>query len=53
MLAVCDVFDALTSQRPYRKPASWPDAVKYLETHAGTHFDGEMVRCWKSAMQQR
>ncbi len=53
MLAICDVFDALTSLRPYRKPASWPEAIKYLESHAGTHFDAEMVRCWKSAMQQR
>jgi len=53
MLAVCDVFDALTSQRPYRKPTSWLEAVKYLEKHAGTHFDVEMVKCWKSAMQQR
>lgn len=53
MLAVCDVFDALTSLRPYRKPISWTDALNYLESHAGTHFDADMVKCWKSAMLQR
>jgi HD-GYP domain-containing protein (c-di-GMP phosphodiesterase class II) len=53
MLAVCDVFDALTSQRPYRKPASWSEAFVFLESRVDAHFDAEMVKCWKSAMQQR
>jgi HD-GYP domain-containing protein (c-di-GMP phosphodiesterase class II) len=44
--AVADVFDALTCERPYRKPLSVRDACQYLSDHAGTSFDQEMVRCW-------
>jgi len=41
--AICDVFDALTSWRPYKNP--WPidEAVKYLQAHAGSHFDPTLV----------
>ena len=37
--AVCDVFDALTSERPYKN--EWPveRAVALIEEEAGTHFD--------------
>jgi putative two-component system response regulator len=43
IVAIADVFDALTSRRPY-KPA-WPigDAVAYLAKQAGKHFDPELI----------
>lgn len=41
--AVADVFDALTSERPYRKPWSIDEAFAYLLEHCGTHFDAECV----------
>lgn len=46
IVAICDVFDALTSVRPY-KPA-WPidDAVKYLREQAGMHFDPELSKAF-------
>ncbi|MCB4361458.1 HD-GYP domain-containing protein [Quatrionicoccus australiensis] len=39
IVAVADVFDALTSERPYKK--AWPleDAVHFLEEGRGKHFD--------------
>ncbi|QPJ66181.1 MAG: response regulator [Candidatus Nitrohelix vancouverensis] len=39
IVAVCDVFDALTSIRPYKK--AWPldDALAFIEKNRGTHFD--------------
>jgi putative two-component system response regulator len=39
IVAVADVFDALTSERPYKK--AWPleDAVRFLEEGRGKHFD--------------
>ncbi len=37
--AICDVFDALTSIRPYK--AAWPvdDAVEFIREQTGKHFD--------------
>ncbi len=43
ILAVADVFDALTSDRPYR-PAHLPnEALEYLFAHTGSHFDPYFV----------
>ena len=52
LLAVVDVFDALTGQRPYRFPASKEKALAILEDNSGTQFEKECVRCWVSTMQQ-
>ncbi|TMG71527.1 MAG: HD domain-containing protein, partial [Betaproteobacteria bacterium] len=43
IVAIADVYDALTSVRPY-KPA-WPveDALIYMEKQAGKHFDPRLV----------
>ncbi|TWU22619.1 HD-GYP domain-containing protein [Bythopirellula polymerisocia] len=51
LLAVVDVFDAVTSARPYRKPMSLSQSLNYLESNSGSHFDPEMVQCWVSAMK--
>ena len=37
--AVADVFDALVSQRPYKKPWSIEDARGFIEQQRGKHFD--------------
>lgn len=50
MLAVVDVFDAMTGSRPYRRPCTAAEAMDYICKSAGTHFDPEMVACWKSIM---
>jgi len=50
MLAVVDVFDAMTGVRPYRRPVTAQAALDYLRRHAGTHFDPEVVKCWHAAM---
>ncbi len=43
IIAVADVFDALTTDRPYRK--AWPafQALEYLSLRAGTEFDAHIV----------
>lgn len=43
IVAVADVFDALTSSRPYKK--AWPveDAVRLLQEQSGRHFDPEII----------
>lgn len=46
IVAICDVFDALTSTRPYKRP--WPveEAVAYMSEQAGRHFDPRLVACF-------
>jgi response regulator RpfG family c-di-GMP phosphodiesterase len=43
IVAVADVFDALTSTRPYKR--SWPveEAVGYIREQSGRHFDPRVV----------
>lgn len=44
LFAIVDVYDALTSDRPYR--SAWPKekTLEYIIDKAGTHFDPELVR---------
>ncbi|GAB4504275.1 MAG: hypothetical protein Fur0043_12690 [Anaerolineales bacterium] len=43
IFAVADVWDALTSDRPYRKAWSKEEAHEYIRSQAGTHFDPQVV----------
>ncbi|MBI9045550.1 MAG: HD domain-containing protein [Anaerolineaceae bacterium] len=43
IFAVVDIFDALTSDRPYRKAWDIPKAVAYIKTLAGNHLDPGVV----------
>jgi putative two-component system response regulator len=42
LIAVADVFDALTSKRPYKKAWSTDEAINYLFEQSGKHFDPEL-----------
>ncbi len=46
ILAVADVYDALTSNRPYRKPNPPNEAIEYIMACSGTHFDERVVRAF-------
>lgn len=39
IVAVADVFDALTSERPYKKAWALEQAAQHIKANAGTHFD--------------
>ena len=41
--AICDVYDALLSPRPYKKPWSKEHVIAYVRDNAGLHFDPELV----------
>ena len=43
IVAICDVFDALTSIRPYKVAWTVENALKYLQENAGSHFDPNLV----------
>lgn len=55
IVAVADVFDALTSARPYKKAWSLNDAVQFLKAQVGTHFDPKCVdaffRAWNEILE--
>jgi two-component system cell cycle response regulator len=46
VVAVCDAFDAMTAERPYREPVSEDDAVAELRRCAGTQFDPLVVEAF-------
>lgn len=43
IVAIADVFDALTSVRPYKKAWSFDEAINYLKQNSGIHFDPELI----------
>ena len=49
VIAVCDVFDALTSNRPYRKPWSVAETEEYILGSCGTHFDFDVAAAFLRA----
>lgn len=48
IIAVADVFEAITSKRHYRDPMSIDTAFELLRRDVGTHFDGECVEALSS-----
>ncbi len=47
---VCDVFEALTSNRPYRSGLPFDVAFEIMERDCGTAFDKEIYQCWKQTI---
>ncbi|TGK01794.1 response regulator [Leptospira langatensis] len=43
IVALADVFDALTTERPYKKAWEIPDAIEYIRENSGKHFDPGLV----------
>ena len=43
IVAVADVFDALTSRRPYKESFSFDDSMQIIEEGRGKHFDPDIV----------
>ncbi len=52
IFAVIDVFNAITSKRPYSNP--WPvaQAIEYIQKNAGSHFDPEVVQVFMRLKNQ-
>jgi response regulator RpfG family c-di-GMP phosphodiesterase len=47
IVAVADVFDALTSKRPYKDAFPFEQSFQIILEGSGTHFDPNIVRCFK------
>lgn len=50
IIAIADVFDALTTARPYKK--AWPvdKALNFISSQAGQHFDPRLVEVFKEQL---
>jgi len=57
IVAVADVFDALTSERPYKKAWGTDEALAFIRSGAGSHFDAAcvaaFVRVWDEVLAIR
>jgi putative two-component system response regulator len=50
IVAIADVFDALTSERPYKKAWTVEAALQMIDEGAGTHFDPALIQPFKTAL---
>lgn len=53
IIAVCDAFNAMISNRPYAPPKTIDDALAELRRCAGTQFDPEIVRVFGQVLADR
>ncbi len=51
IFAVVDVYDALTSDRPYRKAWTREEALEYISQESGRHFDPRVVEMFLEEMK--
>ncbi len=52
LVHVCDVYDALRTNRPYRAAWPAPKVLSYMEERAGTEFDPDVVRAFLRMMSE-
>lgn len=53
IVAVVDVYQALVSNRPYRKAYSRREAIKIIREESGTHFDPKVVKAFMEVISKR
>lgn len=50
VVAVADVFDAITTKRPYKEAWSFEEGVQYIRDESGHHFDPQVVEAFLSCL---
>lgn len=53
IIAVVDAYDAMTTDRPYRKALSAAEAIRELKKHAGSQFDERVVQAFIRVIEER
>ena len=51
--AIIDVYDALTHDRPYRQKMSEKDALEFIKSQAGTHFDPAVLEVFLKEIEAK
>ena len=46
IMAIADVYDALVSERPYKKPLTHEEAVEIIKKDSGTYFDPGIIEAF-------
>ncbi|MDD1621931.1 MAG: response regulator [Methylococcaceae bacterium] len=52
IVAIADVFDALTTKRPYKEPWPLDETVKVMKQNAGSHFDPRLLALFLEIMPE-
>jgi len=52
IVAIADVFDALVSTRPYKKPYSVEESLRMMEAEAGRHFDPTLMQAFRKVLPE-
>jgi putative two-component system response regulator len=52
IMAIADVYDALVSERPYKKPFSHEQAVEIIKNDSGKHFDPKIVEAFLNVEEE-
>jgi HD-GYP domain-containing protein (c-di-GMP phosphodiesterase class II) len=52
LFAIVDVYDALVSDRPYRKAMPREEVIAYLKSQSGAHFDPAVVDLFLKVLSQ-
>ncbi|MBB1417964.1 two-component system response regulator [Pseudoalteromonas sp. SG43-7] len=50
IVAIADVFDALTSKRPYKQAWSVDEAISHMREQAGKHFDPQLIALFEGQL---
>ena len=52
IVAIADVFDTLTSERPYKKAWTIEEAVTFIDEESGKHFDANLVSLFRERLPE-
>lgn len=52
IVAVADTYDAMTTDRPYRRAASQAEAFEEIRKYAGTHYPKDVIKAFFSAIKK-
>jgi len=53
ILSIADAYDAMTSDRPYRKAMKQEETIAELQKNAGSQFDPELVDIFITILQNK
>jgi len=52
IVAIADIFDAITSKRPYREPSQWDQAINLMDALGGVDLDPELMTIFHSTIEK-